>query len=535
MLTALRLLMCFEVVSLLYIFIRAWRKRRLRGGLPLPPGPKGLPILGNVLDLDVSEPWLSYTEWAKKYGDLFYSTILGQEFVVINSEELAHALLEQRSKVYSDKPYIYTKELFGMDFNTSSLSYGDEWRQHRKMLHAGLRKEVSHKYQPMQLQKVHRFLENLIASPAQFPVHTRTLTAAIVMAVTYGYDVASVEDRFVTKVEGFLHLFLQGFTPKRAALTAAIPFLRYIPSWLPGGRYKRRAGESRSLARDVLNDPVMYVKDEMAGGTTRQSLVKDLLDRYTAKDNVLTVEDENTVKAVAASAFLAGVETTDSVIHVFLLAMILHPEVQIKAQEEIDKVVGDGRLPDFSDREHLPYVEAVYLETLRWRPTAPMPSPHVTSTSDVYNGYYIPKGADTIYVTNQLHQPPFAGAIIIINAWAMTHDETRFPDSMSFKPERHLSPTGELLQGPAVTSSSFGFGPRQCPGKYLADQSVWATVVSTLATLRIGKGKDSTGCEINVKPEFTTGVVVRPKPFTCSVEPRSAVAERLIRASNRGE
>jgi hypothetical protein len=44
------------------------------------------------------------------------------------------------------------------------------------------------------------------------------------MAVTYGYDVASVEDRFVTKVEGFLHLFLQGFTPKRAALTAAIPF-----------------------------------------------------------------------------------------------------------------------------------------------------------------------------------------------------------------------------------------------------------------------------------------------------------------------
>lgn len=105
----------------------------------------------------------------------------------------------------------------------------------------------------------------------------------------------------------------------------------------------------------------------------------------------------------------------------------------------------------------------------------------------------------------------------------MTHNETHFPDSMSFKPERHLSPGGKLFQGPATLSFGFGrcaalhfllfsvdFSPkrRHCPGKYLADQSVWATVVSTLATLRIGKPKDSIGCEIDVKPEFTSGLGV---------------------------
>ncbi|KAG0706787.1 cytochrome P450 [Suillus ampliporus] len=512
------LLIFSTFLLLLSISIRVRRQRRQRGGLPLPPGPKGLPILGNVLDLDASAPWRSYTDWAKKYGDIVYSTILGQEFVVINSEELAHTLLDQRSGVYSDRPYVSTNVLFGMDFTTGLLPYGARWRKHRKMYHVGFSKEACHKYQSMQLQKVHQFLENLVVSPTEFPAHSRTLSVAIIMAITYGYDLAPAEDPFVNKVQRFIDIFFQALSPERAALLGAIPFLQYIPSWLPGGMYKRRARECRGLARDILNDPVEYVKAEMAGGTTRHSLVKDLLGRYTTKDNTVTVEDEETVKAVAATVFLGGAETTDSTVSVFLLAMVLHPEVQIKAQEEIDRVVGNSRLPDFSDREMLPYVEAVYLETLRWRPTVPIALPHATSTSDVYNGYYIPKGAN-----------------VAVNIWAITHDEARFPDSMSYKPERYLSPTGELLQG--ITSPYFGFGRRKCPGLYVADQSIWASIVSSLATLRIGKGKDSTGCEIDVKPEFTEGLAlsVRPKPFECSIEPRSKNAERLIRESNRGK
>lgn len=159
----------------------------------------------------------------------------------------------------------------------------------------------------------------------------------------------------------------------------------------------------------------------------------------------------------------------------------------------------------------------MYLETLRWRPTVPLTLPHATSTSDVYNGYYISKGIN-----------------VVVNIWAITHDETRFLDPMSFKPERHLSVTGESLEG--ITSPCFGFGRRKCPGLYITDQSIWASIVSSLATLRIGKGKDAAGREIDVKAEFTTGLAlsVRPKPFACAIEPRSADAERLIYASNRG-
>ena len=81
----------------------------------------------------------------------------------------------------------------------------------------------------------------------------------------------------------------------------------------------------------------------------------------------------------------------------FFLAMALYPEVQKKAQQELDAVVGSERLPDFSDRPSLPYVNAIVKELLRWHPATPMGVPHRTLADDEYNGYIIPAGA-TVFV-----------------------------------------------------------------------------------------------------------------------------------------
>ena len=80
-------------------------------------------------------------------------------------------------------------------------------------------------------------------------------------------------------------------------------------------------------------------------------------------------------------------------IEIFFLALTLHPEVQRKAQEEIDRVIGSCRLPGVADRPNLPYVDAVVKEALRWHPVAPMGIPHMTTEDDTYQGYYIPKGS----------------------------------------------------------------------------------------------------------------------------------------------
>ena len=83
---------------------------------------------------------------------------------------------------------------------------------------------------------------------------------------------------------------------------------------------------------------------------------------------------------------------TSAAIKTFFYSMALHPDIQKKAQEEIDRVVGNQRLPGFHDRESMPYTDAIYREVMRIRPVLPMGLPHASTEDDVYNGYFIPKG-----------------------------------------------------------------------------------------------------------------------------------------------
>jgi len=101
--------------------------------------------------------------------------------------------------------------------------------------------------------------------------------------------------------------------------------------------------------------------------------------------------------------------------------MALHPEVMEKAQEELDRVVGKGRLPDFSDRDSLPYIDALVKELLRWNPPLPIAVPKRVMQDDVYRGYFIP-----------------AGATVIQNVWAIFRDPNIYPDPEAFNPDRFL-------------------------------------------------------------------------------------------------
>jgi cytochrome P450 len=165
------------------------------------------------------------------------------------------------------------------------------------------------------------------------------------------------------------------------------------------------------------------------------------------------------------------------------LAMVVFPEVQCRAQAELDAVVGRERLPTFTDAPRLPYVRAVIKEVLRWRPALPLGLPHAAAEDDWYDGIFIPKGATCM-----------------VNTWQCNHDRAIFGDDADdFKPERHLDGKGELLPGPIETNReghvSFGFGQRICVGKHLANDSLfiatarilWAT---TLECMRDEDGKE---------------------------------------------
>ncbi|KAG6334368.1 hypothetical protein ID866_4719 [Astraeus odoratus] len=90
----------------------------------------------------------------------------------------------------------------------------------------------------------------------------------------------------------------------------------------------------------------------------------------------------------------------------------------------------------------------------------------------------------------------------------MTQNEARFPDPTLFKPERHLTLDGKVVEDTSTPLLIFGLGRRICPGRYVAMQSLWAVMVSILATLHVRKAKDAFGNEIDFKPEYTTGLTM---------------------------
>jgi cytochrome P450 len=169
--------------------------------------------------------------------------------------------------------------------------------------------------------------------------------------------------------------------------------------------------------------------------------------------------------------------------------MIAHPEIQKRAQDELDAVVGRSRAPTFADAPNLPYIQALVKESLRWRPAFPFSIPHSTSEDDWYEGMFIPKGT-----------------ICLINLWQCHHDPSSYgPDAASFNPERFLDEEGGLIPGPVETRDdghgTYGFGRRACVGKHAANDLLFINIATVLWAVQLKCSRDEDGKEIPVDLE----------------------------------
>ncbi|KIM47265.1 hypothetical protein M413DRAFT_23489 [Hebeloma cylindrosporum] len=167
-----------------------------------------------------------------------------------------------------------------------------------------------------------------------------------------------------------------------------------------------------------------WAKMRKREGTAVPSLVTHFLE----KKNTIGVSqaEERVIGDVAYTVNGAASDTTISATGSFLYFMAVNHGIQKKAQSEIDRV-GRNRLPDFSDRPTMPYLEAIYREVLRCRQPLDMSLLHCLTEFDHYKGYFMPKGT-----------------IVLGNIWAMTHDEKSYPKPFAFKPERFFDKHGDL-------------------------------------------------------------------------------------------
>ncbi|KAF8442121.1 cytochrome P450 [Boletus edulis BED1] len=488
----------------LYIFKRLFYSRRHS---PLPPGPAGWPVIGNLFQVPFEKTWEALAALGKTYGHISSLSSLGRRFVVLNSSEAISGVLEKQSSKCSSRPHsTMASELVGFNNGMLFMDDSDRFRQYRKLFNRSFgNRNSTAAFNPAEEEETRKFLCSVLQKPENLVDHICKCSpaGAIVLKTIYGYTVQQGRDPFIELARKVITIFSLVEAPG-AFLFNVIPAIRYIPKWFPGMRFLKDAKKHNQFLADSILKPHQYVLDQMAAGTAIPSFSSTLLDEGVSR------EEEEAIMCTSMSVFIGTSDTLVSAIHAFFLAMVLFPEVQTKARAELDEVVGSGRLPSISDRDFLPYVKAVCQEVLRWHSITPIAIPHVATEDIYYDGFLIPKGS-----------------WIIGNAWAVLHDESIYPDPSVFRPERFL---GETPQ-PQPQKVCFGFGRRTCPGSHLAEESLFITVAMSLAVLAISK-EVVDGVQVTPKVDVTSGVVSHPKPFRYQITARSPAAEALLRGSS---
>ncbi|KIY50241.1 cytochrome P450 [Fistulina hepatica ATCC 64428] len=508
-----------------WVFWGIYKHSRRRANSPCPPGPKGYPIVGNI-DTPIEYTWVKFAQWTKEYGDVFSLNIFGKNIIVIGSYEAAADLFDKRSWIYSSRinfPMIRDLQVpngkkcvvgsrfyrMGYSWSVVFMPYGERWTRTRQLFLTYFHQRNIPSYHPTLTRETHALLRRLTETPEDFFEHCRLMFASTILDLAYGLKASGRYDPIIVNGEKVLKTIGEAAVPGRFWVDF-MPFLQYLPSWFPWLEFREKAKLWRPYGDIFLHRPWEIVKQRVAEGTARPCFTTQLMQELDTDSN--PVVELAYAKPVAAIAYAGGSDTTVATTQSLFLAMCLYPEVQCKAQEELDRVVGPHRLPEFSDWKNLPYMEAFIKEALRWMPVLPLAMPHMNTEDDVFRGYFIPKGS-----------------LIIGNSWGILHDEEVYGSATdAFRPERFLNADGTANERVPYPNVAFGFGRRICPGRWLSDASLFITFSSILHAFNISSPVDENGNKIKLQARQGPTLLSEPIKFRCIIKPRSEIHASLV-------
>ncbi|SCV25117.1 related to O-methylsterigmatocystin oxidoreductase [Fusarium fujikuroi] len=480
----------------------------------LPPGPKGLPLIGNMFDLaDSDDVQNKVRKWHRHHGDIFYTKVGGSDYVWLSSPKVVKELMDKRSATWSSRPPLpLAQDVASGGLRQLFMSYGPRWRQLRKHTHALLNLNSSLKYMSVQDFESKQVLRDLLDSPKEWYTINRRYSTSVIMLVTYGHRIPNFDDPMIKKI----YTVLDNVTWTTALGAHAVDSFPSLASW-PEVFF----GHWRSKAKRIFeHDSKVYLelweqlKKEVDSGTARQCFCKDFYLSDPSKHNIGDLQ-----AAYACGGMIeAGSETTATSINNWVLCMLLFPDTFKEAQQEVDKVVGKDRLPQWEDEKDLPYVRAMIKELLRYRPVNKFGMHHYTSEDDWYDGMFIPKGSWAI-----------------LNWWAIHRDPSLFPNPDIFDPSRYLDKP--LAAADYINTSdpygrdhfTYGAGRRVCPGVHVAERSLFINIVRVIWGFNIEKAKGPDGRLIEPTTAMVPGFLSIPEPFDCDFVPRSVRHEKIIR------
>ncbi|KAJ5998766.1 Oxidoreductase FAD/NAD(P)-binding [Penicillium sp. IBT 35674x] len=451
------------------------------------PGPKGVPILGNIYDIEAEVPMKSIELMADNYGPIYRLTTFGSPRVFISSYELVNEVCDEErfAKVVSGglkeirngtHDGLFTADVPGEDTNWGAA--------HRVLVPAfgplairGMFDDMYDIATQLVMKWARQGPNAAIAVADDFTRLTLDTIALCAMGTRFNSFYRDEMHPFVEAMVGLLAgsgararrpaLLNNLPTSENAKYWADIDYLRNLSQKLVEDRKNNPEDK-----KDLLNAMILGRDPQTGNGLTDDSIV----------DNMITF-------------LIAGHETTSGMLSFLFYYLLKTPHAYKKAQEEVDQVIGKRKIT-VDDMSKLPYITAVMRETLRLRPTAPFIGLHAHPTKNKEDPVTLGGGK---YVLNK-DEP------IVMMAGKMQRDPKVWgPDAEEFRPERMLDEHFDKL--PKNAWKPFGNGMRGCIGRPFAWQEALLVVAILLQNFNFQMANPS--YDLRIKQTLT----IKPKDF----------------------
>ncbi|XP_057975449.1 cytochrome P450 71A9-like [Malania oleifera] len=455
------LLLALISAFLLYFLLQEHRKREERRQL-LPPGPPGLPFIGNLHQLIKynTAPHIYLCQLSKKYGPLMSLRLGLVPLVVISSAKMAKAALKTHDLAFSGRPSMLGQQK--LTYNGSGFifaQYGGYWREMRKVcvLHIFSTKRVQ-SFRPVHEEEVVAIINKIstFSSPKRevnLSEMVLSLANNIICRIAFGkrYEGKGGRNSFHNLLNEAQALVTSFY------LSDYFSFMGWVDK-LTGlcGRLDKNCRELDLIFQEIIDE---HLDPERL--RSEQEDIVDILLRMRSDQLFTTDLTFDQIKALILEVFIAGTDTSAGTIVWAMTELMRNPRVMKTAQEELRSLIKKDFI-DANDLPELTYLKVVVKETMRVHPISPLLVPRETIEKCTIDGYEI--------------QPK---TIVYINAWAIARDPESWEKPEEFFPERFLGSSIDF-KGQDFELIPFGAGRRGCPGMHLGVMTVELALANLL-------------------------------------------------------
>ncbi|KAM3343703.1 ferruginol synthase [Capsicum galapagoense] len=426
----------------------------------LPPGPRGLPIVGFLPFL---RPSLHYqlTELSQKYGPIYKLWLGSRLFIVLNSPSLAKEVFCDQDTVFANRdPSIaaFVASYGGLDIVFSP--YGSYWRDMRKLfvreMLSNRNLEASYSHRKHEIRKAIRSVHTKIGSQIDISELAFVTEINVIMSIIFGSNFGDEMEKHGKIGRDFRELVVK--IPEMSEEPNISDFFPILARFDLQGI--KNSTEALIKSFDCILDPVLNERMKMISeGQIRRSRNKDfiqiLLELMEQKETQISV-DLVKIKAILIDLVIGGTDTTTTMVEWVMAELLNNSDKMAKVQQGLKHVIGLNHIVEESHLPKLHYLDAVIKETLRLHPAFPMLQRICPSQSTIVGGYTVPQDTK-----------------VILNVYAIHRDPQVWENPLEFQPERFLmsQSTNNLnYSGNNYKYLPFGSGRRSCAGVALADK-----------------------------------------------------------------